>query len=237
MHQDADVHSRLRLLARNISESRHPVFFTGAGISTASGLSDYRGPDGVWTRREKGLPPIRNAVPLHQAAPNAGHAALVELQRLGKLAFLITQNVDNLHLRSGIEPDRLAELHGNGAKLRCQRCERKVDRSFGLTLCQCGGRFVDSVVHFGQALPQRELRRSFDHAQRSDLFVVLGSSLTVTPAADLPLAAYRSGSYLVIVNQQQTPLDSLARLRFAEPINEVLPAVVKRVKGLMGRSD
>jgi NAD-dependent SIR2 family protein deacetylase len=96
---------------------------------------------------------------------------------------------------------------------------------------------VDSVVHFGQALPQRELRRSFDHAQRSDLFVVLGSSLTVTPAADLPLAAHRSGSYLVIVNQQQTPLDSLARLRFSEPINEVLPEAVKLVKHLMGHSD
>lgn len=237
MNQAADLQTRLRLLARNIYESRHPVFFTGAGISTASGLSDYRGPDGVWTRQEKGLPPNRNALPLHQAAPNTGHLALAELQQLGKLQFLITQNVDNLHLRSGIEPNRLAELHGNVAKLRCQSCERKIDRSFGLTVCQCGGRFADSVVNFGQSLPQGELRLAFEQAKRSDLFVVLGSSLTVTPAADLPQAAHRNGSYLVIVNQQPTPLDSLAKLLFSEPINEILPAVVKRVKGLMGLYD
>ena len=110
-------------------ESEYLVVFTGAGISTESGLRDFRGPDGLWTRRDKGLETPRQD--FTGAAPNAGHAAIAELQDLGKLTFLISQNVDNLHLKSGIRPERLAELHGNLTRVRCQGCEFTMDRIEG----------------------------------------------------------------------------------------------------------
>ena len=228
---------RMKTLARWLYDARYPVFFTGAGISTESGLSDYRGSDGVWTRQEKGLPPKSMDRPWDQVTPNQGHAALVELQNMGKLRFLISQNVDNLHLKSGIRPENLAELHGNTALLRCQRCGRTVDRSLNLTMCQCGGRFQDSVVHFGQSLPEQELKKSFEHSRKADLFVVLGSSLSVTPAADMPGESLRNAGTLVIVNHQPTPYDSKAQLRFMEGVGEVLPPVVKQLKGFMGLFD
>ena len=196
-----DLKARIRKLARWIYESRYPVFFTGAGISTESGMFDYRGPDGVWTRQEKGLPPKQMEKPLSQMEPNRGHYALVELQKLGKRRYLISQNVDNLHLKSGIKPVILAELHGNVFKVRCQSCGRKADKSVNLTKCMCGGKLEDSVVNFGQSMPRQELEQSFEHSGNADLFVVLGSSLTVTPAADLPKEALNNGSALVIVNR------------------------------------
>ncbi|MBS3756195.1 MAG: hypothetical protein KGY56_10910 [Desulfobacterales bacterium] len=197
-------------------------------------MFDFRGPDGVWTRQEKGLPPKQMEKPLSQMEPNRGHHALAELQKLGKLRYLISQNVDNLHLKSGIKSEILAELHGNAFKARCQICGRKVDKSMNLPKCMCGGRLVDSVVNFGQSLPRQELEQSFEHSRKSDLFVVLGSSLTVTPAADLPKEALNNGSTLVIVNRDATPFDSRAHLRFTEQVGEVMHRTVKQLKGLMG---
>src|SRR5215218_3716477 len=115
-------------IARWIAESGHIVAFTGAGISTDSGIPDFRGPEGVWTRRDAGLPAPRWRVPPSEVAPNASHLSLFELQRLGKLRFLVTQNTDNLHRRSGISPASLAELHGNGQLMRCQGCDRLYTR-------------------------------------------------------------------------------------------------------------
>jgi len=224
---------RLQTLAEWLHDSEYPVFFTGAGLSTDSGLPDFRGPDGVWTRRDKGLPPRPGGVPWDRVDPNAGHFALFELQRLGRLKFLISQNVDNLHLKSGIEPKRLAELHGNVARLRCRRCETTFDKADPPERCDCGGELTSSVVDFGMSLPVKDLDRSLRHARQSDLFVVIGSSLVVTPAAHMPAEAYQAGARLVIVNQQETPLDPYARLRFHEPIGEVLPAVVERLKKIM----
>ena len=231
---NSDVKTRKKTLARWLYEASYPVFLTGAGISTESGLSDFRGPDGIWTRQEQGLPPKRMSKPWDQVAPNEGHYALVELQNLGKLKFLISQNVDNLHLKSGIKPENLAELHGNTSLLRCRSCGRKVNRSLNLTMCLCGGRLEDSVVNFGQPLPEQELEQSFEHSRKADLFVVLGSSLTVTPAADMPGEALRNAGTLVIVNHQPTPYDHKAHLRFNEGVGEVLPRVVKQLKGYMG---
>ena len=120
---------KIQSLAQWLYDSQYPVFFTGAGISTESGLPDFRGPEGLWTRRDKGLAPKSMNKPWDSVDPNSGHFALVELQKLGKLQFLISQNVDNLHLKSGIQPERLAELHGNMTKLRCAKCGKTVDRS------------------------------------------------------------------------------------------------------------
>ena len=230
----ANVEERIKKLAQWMFESKYLVVFTGAGISTESGLPDFRGPDGIWTRQEKGLPPKTR--PFTSVEPNVGHRAVAELQRLGKLKFLISQNVDNLHLRSGIRPELLAELHGNVAKLRCERCHTQVDKSSGLDICKCGGRLVSSVVNFGDPLPQKDLEESFHHSSLCDLFVVVGSSLVVSPANDMPRVALRSGARLVIINQGETPMDRSCHLRFEEKIGEVLPPAVNRLKELMKKT-
>jgi NAD-dependent deacetylase len=228
-----DLEDRIETLAKWLFQSRYPVFFTGAGISTESGLPDFRGPDGIWTRQDKGLPPQTTPQPWDSFAPNSGHLALVELQNAGKLKFLISQNVDNLHLKSGIRPEILAELHGNMARLRCSRCKETFDKSAGTMTCRCGGKLTSSVVDFGQSLPEKDLYLSYEHSRKSDLFVVVGSSLVVTPAADMPREALRAGAKLVIINQGETPFDLFAHLRFREKIGEVLPPVVKRLKILL----
>jgi mono-ADP-ribosyltransferase sirtuin 6 len=231
---DRQTEIKVRTLAQWLYESRYPVVFTGAGISTESGLSDFRGPDGVWTRRDKGLPPRSMSTTWDEVEPNSGHYAILELQKLGKLKFLISQNVDNLHLKSGIQPDSLAELHGNRTKLRCKHCEQTYDQGAGMLKCHCGGSLVSSVVDFGQSLPQKDLSLSFEHSRNCDLFIVVGSSLVVTPAAEMPREALVVGAKLVIINQGETPFDKHADLRFYENIGEVLPVVVKRLKRLMG---
>ena len=227
-----DIDNRINTLADWMFESQHLVVFTGAGISTESGLPDFRGPDGVWTRRDKGL--STEWPDLSTAEPNLAHIAILELQEIDKLSFLVSQNIDNLHLKSGIRPELLAELHGNVARLRCQRCGTHVETAAGLKKCSCGGKLVPSVVDFGQSLPEKDIEDSFRHAQQCDLLVVVGSSLVVTPAADVPVIAYEHGARLVIINQGETPLDDIAHLRFDERIGDVLPPAVARLKQLMG---
>jgi len=226
-----DLEQRINTLAQWMFEAKHLVVFTGAGISTDSGIPDFRGPDGVWTRRDKGLPPPERR-PYLKMEPNSGHMAIVELQDMGKLGFLISQNVDNLHLKSGIKPELLAELHGNTSKLRCTQCQSKYDKSSGLETCTCGGKLVSSVVDFGQSLPQKDMEESYQHSESCDLLLVVGSSLVVYPAADMPRVAIQSGARLVIINQGETPYDKIVHLRFDEGIGEVLPPVVTRLKEL-----
>jgi NAD-dependent SIR2 family protein deacetylase len=229
-----NLEERIKRLAQWMFEAKDLVVFTGAGISTESGLPDFRGPDGIWTRQERGLPPQPRL--FSEVKPNEGHYAIVELQRLGKLRFLISQNVDNLHLQSGIRPDLLAELHGNSTKLRCLRCNLQVGKSLGLKTCSCGGRLVSSVVNFGDPLPTKALHDSFYHSGQCDLFIVVGSSLVVSPANEMPRTALRSGARLVIINKGETPLDASCHLRFDEKIGKVLPPAVDRLKELMRKA-
>jgi mono-ADP-ribosyltransferase sirtuin 6 len=237
-------------ISRWIIASEHVVAFTGAGISTDSGIPDFRGPDGVWTRRDAGLPAPEWSVPRNKVVPNASHLSLVELQRLGKLQFLITQNTDNLHRRSGIRTDLLAELHGNGQLMRCTDCRRTYTREEvawdrdrwgpgfrtqrpipGQPVCvACGGRLVSSVVNFGDSLPRGELALAEHHACQCDLMLVLGSSLIVQPAASLVRLALRSRKQVVLINQGKTPYDRAVTLRTWAGIGEVLPPAVERVK-------
>jgi len=223
-----DLEERIQKLAQWILEAQNIVLLTGAGISTESGLPDFRGPDDIWTRQDKGLQTKFRL--FTSVEPNTGHRAIVELQNLGKLRFLITQNVDNLHLRSGIRPELLAELHGNVARLRCQQCQTQVAKSLGLETCSCGGKLVSSVINFGDPLPQKDLEDSFWHSSQCDLFIVVGSSLVVGPANELPEVALRGRARLVIINQGETPMDSRCHLRFGENIAEVLPPAVGRLK-------
>ena len=228
----SDLDQRIKTLAQWMFEAKHLVVFTGAGISTESGLPDFRGPDGIWTRRAKGLP--TKARPFDSVEPNAGHIAIVELQKLGKLDFLISQNVDNLHLKSGILPDLLAELHGNVTKLKCDRCEGQVDNFPDLVTCPfCGGKLVSSVVNFGQPLPRKALADSHLHSENCDLFILGDCSTIIEAAADMPRVALKSRARLVIINQGESPFDRVAHLRFWERIGEVLPSAVAQLKELM----
>ena len=249
-----DLDQHVETIARWIVESKHLVVFTGAGISTDSGIPDFRGPDGVWTRRDAGRPPPQWRVPRSQVQPNASHLALVELQSLGKLQFLITQNTDNLHRKSGIEPECLAELHGNGQLMRCEECEQVYTRQeigwdterwgpgyrtqqpvAGQPSCpSCGGRLISTVVNFGDSLPQKDLALAAEHARRCDLMLVLGSSLVVEPAASLVGLAIRHGARVVLLNQGETPYDCAVTLRVSAGIADVLPATAARVKQALG---
>jgi len=227
-----ELNGRINELAQWMLEARYIVVFTGAGISTDSGLRDFRGPDGLWTRRDKGL-----ATPEQKwtgVEPNAGHIAILELQEMGKLAFLISQNVDNLHLKSGIKPDILAELHGNLTKVRCTACDFKMDRVEGERQCPlCGNKLKSTVVDFGDSLPVKDLEDAYEHSGKCALFIVVGSSLVVYPAAEMPRVALGAGAKLVIINQGETPYDKVAHLRFEERIGDVLPPAVAKLKSLM----
>ena len=230
-----DLAQRIERLAKWMHASQYMVVFTGAGISTESGIRDFRGPDGLWTRRDKGLAtPEQNWLGVE---PNPGHQAIFELQEMGKLAFLISQNIDNLHLKSGIKPELLAELHGNLSLVRCLSCDFKMERMEGERKCPlCGGKLKSTVVDFGDSLPVKDLEDSIQHARECDLFIVVGSSLVVYPAADLPRLALERGRKLVIINQGETPYDGQVDLRFSESIGEVLPPAVKRLKELLNTS-
>lgn len=248
-----DLNEKVELIAQWIVETERTVAFTGAGISTESGLPDFRGPDGLWTRRDKGLPPPKSEKPWHMVEPNAAHIALVELQEIGKLDFLISQNVDSLHFKSGIKLEKLAELHGNMTLMKCLQCSKRMTfeeagwnkRRWGNgyrtsrvrkgqpTCPECGGRLINSIVNFGDPLPEDDLRKSILHAENSDVFIVIGSSLVVHPAASLPAAAYRTGAKLIIINKGETPYDEMADVRMSENVAVVVPAIVERVKELL----
>ena len=254
MTDEQRLERHVETIAWWIAGSEHIVAFTGAGISTDSGIPDFRGPQGLWTRREAGLPAPRWRVPPGGVRPNASHMSLVELQHLGKLRFLITQNTDNLHRRSGIRPELLAELHGNGQLMRCLGCERFYTRQevgwdarrWGPgyrtqkpvpaqpECVNCGGRLISSVVNFGDPLPQEELALAEEHARRCDLMLALGSSLMVQPAASLVRLALRAGARVVLVNEGKTPYDRVATLRVWTGIGEVIPPAVQRAKQTLG---
>ena len=249
---EADLKEKIDLVAKWIAESERLVVFTGAGISTDSGLPDFRGPDGMWTRRDKGLPPPKSP-PWDQVQPNQGHYLIGKLLEMGKLDYLISQNIDGLHAKSGIPFERLAELHGNMYFMKCLNCGKKLTfeeagwnkRLHGMGFrtskprkrhprCpDCEGRLVNSIVNFGDSLPQDELYESMRRSESSDVFFVIGSSLVVTPAANMPGIAKQSGSKLIILNRGETPYDRVADLRFSDSIADVLPPIVEKVKNLM----
>ena len=249
--ESGDESEKCVQLGRWVGEAGYIVWFTGAGISTESGIPDYRGPEGVWTRRDAGLPPPKARVPTNQAQPNRTHLALVELEKRGKAQFLISQNVDGLHLASGFPGEKLAELHGNSRLMLCSKCTRKLslqeagwDRErwgpgyrgreevAGQPACPyCNGRLYSTVVNFGDNLPVEDLEASFRHAQHCDLFVTLGSSLVVTPAADLPREAQMAGARLAISNLGATPYDGLCDLRISTNVGEVMDSVLQTLDG------
>jgi NAD-dependent deacetylase len=241
----------LTSLARLIAAADRVVLFTGAGISTESGIPDFRGPGGVWTkqvpidfsdfmrsddaRRETWRRRFAMESVLRQAAPNRGHRAVAELIRSGKATCVITQNIDGLHQDSGIPDDKVIELHGNTTYAHCLECGLRYEidalrvdfeQDRIVPHCACGGWVKTATISFGQSMPLDEMRRAERQTLLADLFVTIGSSLVVYPAAGFPELAKRNGARLVILNLQPTSLDDIADLVLNRPIGETLGAVV-----------
>ncbi|MFQ5958807.1 MAG: NAD-dependent deacetylase [Alphaproteobacteria bacterium] len=231
---------------------RRAVVFTGAGISTESGIPDYRSPGGIWTqyqpvdfhdflasdemRREFWRRKFATHDSVEGAAPSRGHRAVAELVRRGTVAGVITQNVDGLHQRSGVPDDRVIELHGNTTFARCLDCGERYElepiraafeAQGTLPLCRtCGGLVKTATISFGQAMPEDEMRRAEAETLACDLFLAIGSSLRVHPAAGFPGLAKRNGARLAILNREPTEIDPLADLVLHREIGPTLGVVV-----------
>ena len=231
-----------------IEKSKKLVFFTGAGISTNSGIPDFRGPKGVWktatpiyfqdfiSSKEKRIESwnrkFSNELSIDSAKPNNGHFKLAEIMNKKDETHLITQNVDNLHQDSGIDNSKITELHGNATYAKCLDCSKRYDldslkEDFLITkeppICnECNGVIKTATISFGQAMPEEEMITAQRVSIKSDLFICLGSSLAVFPAADLPLLAKETGAYLVIINNEPTQMDHLSDLVINRDISEVL---------------
>ena len=244
--------SSVDLLAQIIDDSKNIVAFTGAGISTDSGIPDFRGPKGVWNtmrpiqfqdfigsksvRKESWERKFRGELNIAEARPNAGHAALTRLYGLGKLSAIITQNVDGLHQQAGVPANRVIELHGNAQYATCLSCKRRYEldllekafREYGYVPdCeQCGGIIKTATISFGQPMPEEEMRLAEELSIECDLFLVLGSSLVVYPAAGLPQTAKTYGAKLAIINEQDTDLDVLFDIKLQMNIGEVLAKAI-----------
>ncbi|MFX0102095.1 MAG: NAD-dependent protein deacylase [Candidatus Hodarchaeota archaeon] len=251
----------IELLENLIMDSERVVGFTGAGISTDSGIPDFRSPQsGLWERYDPTLMDARSferdptaffemakdlGMTIFSAKPNVNHNACTKLQEMGKMDNIITQNIDDLHQKSGSK--NVIELHGNLKSCECTKCKKKfpieilVEKALvkGLIPPPCDacreGILKPDAVFFGEALPQDKLERAIEVASNCDLFLVLGSSLLVYPAAILPKLAVDNGAQLAIVNIQETPYDPLATITLNLPLREVLPRIVENLEYRIGR--
>ena len=201
---------------------------TGAGISTESGLPDYRG---IWESNiNKDILYNSLSVNWEKIKPNNAHLALVKLQELNFLKFLISQNIDNLHLTSGIHNEIIAELHGNLTLARCQQCGKKYAKKWDRpNKCLCGGSIKSFIIKFGDKLPKEELKASLNQTKLADVFLMVGSSLITQPAGSLPKIAKTNNAKLIFVNRGETALDQLADLRFNESASIVLSEIVDSI--------
>ncbi len=240
--------NQVDILAAWLRNARCTVAFTGAGISTESGIPDFRSPGGIWTqmapieysdfvgdedmrkeawRRKFAMEPTFAA-----AKPGPGHMALVNLMQSDQLHHIITQNIDNLHQNSGVPSNRITELHGNTTYAHCLSCQERYELSWieaRLTedftppdCTACGGLIKTATISFGQSMPQLEMTKADEVAREADLFLAIGSSLVVYPAAGFPAIAKQTGARLVIINREKTPLDEIADLVIHDEIGPVM---------------
>jgi NAD-dependent deacetylase len=241
-------------LADYLRTSEKALIFTGAGISTGSGIPDFRGPQGVWTRRqpvyfhdfmtseaariEHWDYKLEGRDAFRDAKPNAVHHTVVRLQSAGKLCAVVTQNIDGLHSLAGTSSERLVELHGTNALVECQTCHRREDPEAHFEyfrsnrkppVCACGGFLKPATISFGQSLDARELERAQRFAIEADLVVALGSTLSVYPAASFPLIAARRGVPYIIINRGATDHDQegCVTIRLEGEVGEIFPSAVE----------
>ena len=249
---------KINQVARMIAKAERVVVFTGAGVSTESGIPDFRSPGGLWTKydpddftidkflcssatRKKMWERLREGGLMEDAEPNAAHYAIVELEKMGKLSALVTQNIDNLHQKAGSSPDLIRELHGNMQMLVCLDCRQRYPiaivkeryaYSDNVPACEyCRGILKPDVIFFGEALPQQTLAQATREAQACDLMMVIGSSLVVYPAAYLPVYARQAGADLVIINIGATEQDHNADILINASAGETMTKIIERLKG------
>jgi len=245
----------LEIFQNILSESSNTVVFTGAGISTESGIPDFRSPTGIWTKNK----PIefkdflsseeirvefwkrKFAVDLtiSKAKPNVGHMVISELNQVGKVSKIITQNIDNLHQISGVPGENVIELHGNTTFAKCLDCDLRyelnsIKKLFEQTnkppYCKnCSGIIKTATISFGQSMPKEEMLKAEKASLSCDLFIAIGSSLKVYPAASFPLVAKKNGSKLIILNREGTDLDKYADLVIHDEIGEFLSKSIKLI--------
>lgn len=239
-----------------VRRGQRVVVFTGAGVSTESGIPDFRSPGGIWSKydpeeftyqrfvssaeaRKKHWQMLRDTFLSYQAEPNAAHYAIAALDRMGKLDCVITQNIDGLHQRAGVPPEKVFELHGTMDWAYCLACRQRypMDEVKGWLAAgvevpecgTCGGTLKPAVVYFGESLPSAVLAEAKERSQNCDVFIVVGSSLVVYPAAYLPEEALWSGAKLIIVNLTRTHLDGRAEVVLQGKAGEVMTALVARL--------
>ena len=246
-----------------LHDARAVVVLTGAGISTDSGIPDFRGPQGLWTKNPKAErtshlssyvsdPEVRRLAWQHRisspawtAEPNAGHLALVELQRRGTLHTLLTQNIDELHQRAGIDPAKVVELHGTMRRYACLDCgaggpmEEALERvragDEDPACLHCSGILKSATISFGQSLVPEDIARAERAAAEADLLLAVGSTLSVYPAAGVVPLAKAAGARVVIVNGEPTGYDAIADAVLRGPISELLPALLPSTESRPGR--
>lgn len=252
---------KIETVAEMIAASKHVVVFTGAGVSTESGIQDFRSPGGLWEQwnpdeltfdkfmtsrasREHYWGFSRAIWPtMAFAKPNIGHYALADLYKMGKLESVITQNVDGLHQAAGIPDDKVIELHGTLKYVSCLTCgrrwpreeiEQRMDRTGEKAPeCECGGYLKQSTIAFGQSLPVTAINAAEDQSENCDMFIVAGSSLVVYPAAQMPVIASRNGAKLVIINLTDTPHDSYADVIVNDTTGPTLARIAEKVKSII----
>jgi NAD-dependent deacetylase len=255
---DPQLETQISDLAALIRDTRHLVAFSGAGISTESGIPDFRGPEGIWTkmrpielqeflrnpeaRREYWRRKIESYPQMRDAPPNAGHSALARMFEAGFLKTMITQNIDGLHTKAGISEGRVIELHGSNAFIACLQCRKRYAweevlpffrehpaPSTDCPLCErCGGWLKPATISFGQAMPEEQTRRAFSEARKADLLITVGTSLQVYPAAGIPGETARHGGKVAIINNQPTALDREAQFLLRGAAGQILTELAER---------
>jgi len=249
-----NIKEKISMVAREISKGGKNVVFTGAGISTESGIPDFRSKGGIWDKYrpvyfDEFMSSKRARIEywkmkeelypdLIKAKPNPAHIAVAELFELGLIEAVITQNIDGLHQDSGIPSEQVIELHGNTRRARCTGCQKiisldevhkRIEQGDPAPECECGGYLKSDTISFGQAMPVDELEKATDLSRNADFFMVVGSTLLVHPAAAMPDYATKNGAFLVIVNLSETPYDDAADVLIQVKAGDVLPEIVTQV--------
>lgn len=252
------MEEKIREVAELINGAEKVVVFVGAGLSTESGIPDFRSPGGVWDKYDPEDFYFQNFISskssrekywrmatemydaMKDAKPNQGHFAIAELEKIGKLDCLITQNIDGLHFKAGNSEEKVLELHGTAMHVACLSCGKRYERDaiqervekgdMDPRCDSCSGLLKPATISFGQSMPERETAEAYKRSAACDLFIVIGSSLVVHPAAQMPVVAKRAGAKLVIVNRDETVCDNLADIVINGPAGQVMAAILEKVK-------
>jgi NAD-dependent deacetylase len=258
MAESMELDEVIDLIADWIDEARSVVAFTGAGMSTESGIPDFRSPGGIWSKYDPEEMTFQNFLAkeevrrkrwrmfvegrsMLEAKPNPGHKALADLESLGKLECLVTQNIDGLHQAAGNSQEKVVELHGTQRYVYCLDCGKQwpseevlrwiVEDGIEIPECtECGGLVKTATISFGQAMPREEMQKAEDASRNCDFFLVAGSTLVVQPAALMPVIAKQSGAKVVIVNLSETAGDNLADMILRGKTGEILPLIVNKYR-------